>query len=127
MTYAAVTFLPIRHNSKFPPVRIEYLYSQTCKHIAVSVAETQIPKALEPDGPQHEHGRLCYRPAVFYCHALLNAFCFPQQNNSARFLKFYFNVFVPLNAELNPICHLLALLGTHHILHVHRIRVNFTR
>ena len=28
----------------------------------------------------------------------------------------------PLNAELNPICHLLALLGTHHILHVSGIR-----
>ena len=33
----------------------------------------------------------------------------------------YFN---PLNAELNPICHLLALLGVHHFLHVSRIRVN---
>ena len=32
--------------------------------------------------------------------------------------------FNPLNAELNPICHLLALLGAHHILHVSRIRVN---
>jgi len=30
----------------------------------------------------------------------------------------------PLNAELNPIRHLLALLGAHHILHVSRIRVN---
>ena len=30
----------------------------------------------------------------------------------------------PLNAELNPICHLLALLGVHTILHVSRIRVN---
>jgi len=30
----------------------------------------------------------------------------------------------PLNAELNPICHLLALLGAHHILHVSRVRVN---
>jgi len=29
----------------------------------------------------------------------------------------------PLNAELYPICHLLALLGAHHILHVSRIRV----
>jgi hypothetical protein len=28
-----------------------------------------------------------------------------------------------LNAELNPIFHLLALLGAHHILHVSRIRV----
>jgi hypothetical protein len=30
----------------------------------------------------------------------------------------------PLNAELNPFCHLLALLGAHHILHISRIRVN---
>jgi hypothetical protein len=30
----------------------------------------------------------------------------------------------PINAKLNPICHLLALLGAHHILHVSRIRVN---
>jgi len=28
-----------------------------------------------------------------------------------------------LNAELNPICHFLALLGAHRILHVSRIRV----
>jgi hypothetical protein len=30
----------------------------------------------------------------------------------------------PLNAELNLICHLLALLGAHPILHISRIRVN---
>jgi hypothetical protein len=36
-------------------------------------------------------------------------------------LYFYIN---PLKAELNPLCHLLALLGAHHILHVSRIRVN---
>jgi len=30
----------------------------------------------------------------------------------------------PLDAELNPICHLLTLLGAHHILYVSRIRVN---
>jgi hypothetical protein len=29
----------------------------------------------------------------------------------------------PLNAELNPICHLLALLGAHPTLHVSRLRV----
>jgi len=29
----------------------------------------------------------------------------------------------PLNAKLNPICHLLALFEAHHILHVSRIRV----
>jgi hypothetical protein len=32
-------------------------------------------------------------------------------------------VFNPLNAELNPICYLLTLLGAHHFLHVSRIRV----
>ena len=31
----------------------------------------------------------------------------------------------PLNTELNPICHLLALVGAHHIVHVSRIRVNY--
>ena len=32
-------------------------------------------------------------------------------------------VFNPLNAELNPICHVLALLGAHIIFHVSRIGV----
>ena len=31
--------------------------------------------------------------------------------------------FNPLNAELNPICHLLALVGARHIVYVSRIRV----
>jgi hypothetical protein len=33
--------------------------------------------------------------------------------------------FNPFNVRLNPICHLLALLGAHHILHLNRIRVNW--
>ena len=33
--------------------------------------------------------------------------------------------FNPFNAELNPVCHLLALLGAHHIFHVGRIRVKY--
>ena len=36
-------------------------------------------------------------------------------------LSQYFNT---SNAELNPICHFLAWLGAHNILHVSRIRVN---
>jgi hypothetical protein len=35
--------------------------------------------------------------------------------------------FDSLNAELNPICHFLALLGAHPILHISRIRVNILR
>jgi hypothetical protein len=35
--------------------------------------------------------------------------------------------FNPLNAELNPICHLLPILGAYHILHFSRIKVNGRR
>jgi len=30
----------------------------------------------------------------------------------------------PINAKLNPICYLLALLGAHHILYFSTVRVN---
>ena len=40
---------------------------------------------------------------------------------------YFLHAINPLNAELNPICHLLALLGAHHILHVSRVRVNSDR
>ena len=40
------------------------------------------------------------------------------KNSFSLIFNFIFN---PLNAELNPVCHLLALVGAHHILHV---RVN---
>jgi hypothetical protein len=36
------------------------------------------------------------------------------------------NIFNSLNAELNPMYHMLALLGAQHILHVSRIWVNYT-
>ena len=47
-------------------------------------------------------------------------------------MELYFARFLRINhldAELNPIRHLLALLGAHHILHVSRVRVkqNYSR
>jgi hypothetical protein len=39
-------------------------------------------------------------------------------------LRNYINL-NPSNAELNPTCHLPALLGAHHILHVSRVRVKY--
>ena len=36
------------------------------------------------------------------------------------------HAFNPLNAELNPIRHLLSLVGARHIVHVSRIRVKIT-
>ena len=42
---------------------------------------------------------------------------------SQRHSKKKKNFINPLNAKLNPICHLLALLGAHHILHISKVRV----
>ena len=46
-------------------------------------------------------------------------------SNASKWQMGFNSSFKGLNAELNPICHLLALLGAHHILHIGRIRVNF--
>jgi hypothetical protein len=46
------------------------------------------------------------------------------QNRSRSFPSTLFSI-NPLNSKLNPICHLLTLLGARHILHVSRIRVNY--
>jgi hypothetical protein len=43
--------------------------------------------------------------------------------NAELYTAHLYFTFNPLNAELIPICYLLALLGAHHILHVSRIRV----
>jgi hypothetical protein len=67
---------------------------------------------------------ICVLLALLYCLVSQYFHCYSYQ---------YFNllchislhpVLNPLNAELNPICHLLALLGAHLILHVSRLRVN---
>ena len=42
-------------------------------------------------------------------------------------MRFEEKVINPLNAELNPIRHLLALEGARHIVHVSRIRVSTAR
>ena len=52
-------------------------------------------------------------------HHNLWPFCW-RNHGQYRFLGYEIN---PSNAELNPICHLLALLGVHQFLHVSTIRV----
>ena len=44
--------------------------------------------------------------------------------NHIKFINNSLVQFNPLNAELNPICHLLALLGSATIVVVSRLRVN---
>jgi len=69
----------------------------------------------------------CYRDSISH----VNVFIMSKASNlaaqSALALqsdKYHF--INPLNAELNPICCLLALLGAHHFLHISRIRVKST-
>ena len=45
--------------------------------------------------------------------------------NARKGIKDRALLFNPLNAELNPICHLLALLGGATIVVVSRLRVNY--
>ena len=51
----------------------------------------------------------------FFLWNLLNIF--------RKFVRKIRDPFNPLNAELNPICQMLALLGAHHIFHVSSLRV----
>jgi hypothetical protein len=44
-----------------------------------------------------------------------------QRTESTRTVTYY--PFNPLNVELNPICQLVTLLGSHPILHVSRYRI----
>jgi len=57
----------------------------------------------------------------------IRLFCFnlKQSAHPPPIRRFEFGFPNPLNAELNPICHFLALLGAHHILHVSRMRVKY--
>jgi hypothetical protein len=50
-----------------------------------------------------------------------------QRVRKSLFPSFYKTMLNPLNAKLNPICHLLALLGAHHILHVSRVKVKLQK
>ena len=47
-----------------------------------------------------------------------------EERNNKKDIMFLEVLFNALNAELNPIRHLLALVGARHIAHVGRIRVN---
>ena len=69
---------------------------------------------------------------VLYCHFLLyeitvhGRHLFYNKNKSEREIRTS-SFLNPLNAELNPIRHLLALVGARHIVHVSRIRVKHTK
>jgi hypothetical protein len=98
-------------------------YSSTCKFdlSVVIFFTTQINKT--------KIAQNC-RKVKYFAFACLQV-CLYRAADRAVFVLWYVGLvsaesrhFNPLDAELNPICHLLALLGDHHILHVSRMRVN---
>jgi hypothetical protein len=85
------------------------------------------------------HFTFCFAKNVHYC-SLSVACCFISlhcavykpvhaeylKTNVSSLLHESIHSINPLNAKLNPICHLLALLGAHHIFHVSGVRVKYT-
>ena len=76
-------------------------------------------------------GKLIHRSGicVLYVHILLSpeAIKLPFLMDSEMLVHVLIGIkitFNPLNTELNSICHLLALVGARHIVHVSKIRVN---
>ena len=69
----------------------------------------------------HERSWCCQR----YCRAAVTPHTLLDHMyiNGTFLINFNTVIFSPLNAELNPICYLLVLLGAHHFLHFSRIRV----
>ena len=57
------------------------------------------------------------RPPPLFCNIQSLGSTVQQMKGALKYIN-------PLNAKLNPICHLLALLGAHHILHVSWVGVN---
>ena len=64
-------------------------------------------------------------PFITFFHVLLVPFFYHCIYIYIYIYMFCMLLLNPLNAELNPLCHLSAYLGAHHILHVSRARVSF--
>ena len=62
---------------------------------------------------------------ILYIHAteVLRMMAVTWKGGCEAYVLMHLNELNPLNAGLNPICHLLAFFGAHHILHISRIMV----
>jgi len=108
------------------PVRASPSHFLKSTLILSSLLCLRLPSGLFPPGlPTYILYALILSPILITCHAhhiLLDLIT--RITSGKEYRLQFFSFFNPLNAELNPICHLLTLLGAHHILHVSRMRVN---
>ena len=109
-------------------VGTEFTYGQMRMCAEDSPANNQTPNTLQRDRPQHDGPATCVI-AQQYSSATIIVLCVhsrKKKNRRAFQSSCYFalsTMLNPLNAELNHICCLLALLGAHLIFHVSRIMV----
>ena len=101
--------------------QIFYSYSDTEFHENPS-SETQVVPCVRRDGRKDRHGEAMCRFSQILRTLLILLY------SSYRFrvtcMADKASLINPLNAELNPIRHLLALAGAHHFVHVSRVRSN---
>jgi hypothetical protein len=96
----------------FPCWIFRFFTYQPCFQLSGHI-NSQNSRSWSAENPHELHGNhLQSLKLVFSALRLENGLC-----------NRCFLTFDPLNAELSLICHLLALLGAHHILHVSRIKV----
>jgi hypothetical protein len=94
---------PINNN-----IAVVFVYEENW-HCVLSVAGTHVPKYFE-----EAH-------SIFLLIKKVHLFGIREDARQCKHMH-EIEKLNPLNAELNPISHLLALLGAHRILHVSRIR-----
>jgi len=104
-----------------------YLYLPTCLRVP-KVGGSHTPHACVLQRPSRDKlasSRLQHDSTLYPVHENGHWDIPQNETNPVHTLSSYFFKprFNPLNDELNPICHLLALLGAHHFLHVSRVRV----
>ena len=77
------------------------------------------------ENSQHPFRFSCMKPFMLVSRSSINHKRFSERKQTLPCCNiFLILIWInPLNAELNPICYLLALLGAHHFLHLSRIRV----
>ena len=122
-------------------VLIQFLVSSTCfEHcgftirktivsILISITSFHLLDCLHKQNITIQHVQMVF--------LIMNAWCSKHVEDTKNWIKtsiwkkslhfvglrYIHSVINPLNADLNPICHLLALLGAHPILYISRIRV----
>ena len=97
-----------------------------CHRVVTQLQLTNISISIPSSFPFYDNGRWRKRkqkPEDDHCKNTENHQNSPKQEKTTACNLTHRRGINPLNAELNPICYLLALLGAHHFLHVSRIRV----